>query len=73
MFAPWQGLQDHPLPEPVLLKAQLWRYARTGDGVGGRLYDAAMGLGVCGDWLKGPRVEAAWLSGLELAEAVLAA
>lgn len=73
MFAAWQALLDHPLPEPLLLKAHLWRYARTGDGVEGRLYDAAMGLGVCGDWLKGPRVEAAWLSGLELAEAVLAA
>lgn len=73
MFAAWQALVSHPLPQPVLLKAHLWRYARTGEGVDGCLYDKALCLGVCGDWLKGPRVEAAWLSGLELAEALLAA
>lgn len=73
MFAAWQALMSRPLPQPVLLKAHLWRYARTGEGVNGLLYDKALGLGLCGDWLKGPRVEAAWLSGLELAEALLAA
>lgn len=26
-----------------------------------------MGLGVCGDWLVGPRVECAWMSGKALA------
>lgn len=73
MFAAWQALLGRSLPQPVLLKAHLWRYARTGEGEKGLLYDKALGLGVCGDWLKGPRVEAAWLSGLELAEALLAA
>jgi predicted NAD/FAD-dependent oxidoreductase len=31
------------------------------------LFDAPSRLGVCGDWLVGPGVEAAWLSGTALA------
>jgi hypothetical protein len=39
----------------------------SGNAGSGALWDAALGLGVCGDWLLGPRVEAAFLSGLRLA------
>lgn len=68
------------LPAPSLAVAHRWRYARSGGGSaeGGRfagagaLWDPAAGIGCCGDWLLGPRVEAAWLSGLALADAILA-
>jgi renalase len=53
-----------------------WRYAQPArDASGGRVqapwWDAALGLGVCGDFLGGGRVEAAWLSGHQLAQAML--
>jgi hypothetical protein len=37
------------------------------------LYDAARGLGVAGDGLLGPRIEAAWESGRALSARVIAA
>ena len=62
----------NPLPEPVHAAAHRWRYARSGTLGQDTLWDAALGLGACGDWLLGPRVEAAWLSGRRLADAMLA-
>lgn len=56
---------------PISLSAHRWRYARSGAAGEGRLWDPAARLGACGDWLLGPRVECAWLSGDRLAEAVL--
>ncbi len=47
-----------------------WRYARSGGSGDGLLWDPARRIGVCGDWLLGPRVESAFLSGRRLAEAV---
>jgi renalase len=52
-----------------------WLYAlpaAQGDTAPGALWDAALGLGVCGDHLGGGQVEAAWQSGEQLAVAVLA-
>jgi predicted NAD/FAD-dependent oxidoreductase len=34
------------------------------------IFDPDRGLGLCGDWLIGPRVESAWLSGARLAERI---
>ncbi|APE29088.1 NAD(P)/FAD-dependent oxidoreductase [Aurantiacibacter gangjinensis] len=51
--------------------AHRWRYARSGDAGEGAIWDADKRIGACGDWLKGPRVECAFLSGWELAEAIL--
>jgi renalase len=51
-----------------------WLYARparTPLGTPGCWWDAAKGLGVCGDFLAGPRVEAAFLSGLDMAQAAV--
>lgn len=49
-----------------------WRYAQTQVPLGrSHLYDAASGLGVCGDWCLGHRVEDAFVSGLELALAMV--
>ena len=56
---------------------QRWRYAgpaldgRDGiDGLDGNkaLWDESLGIGVCGDWLDGSGVEAAWHSGDDLAD-----
>ncbi|MES2585934.1 MAG: FAD-dependent oxidoreductase [Pseudomonadota bacterium] len=48
-----------------------WRYASGGleNSIGFHSL-ADIGLGLCGDWLNGGRVEGAWLSGLELAVAL---
>ncbi len=59
---------DGPLPTPLSATAHRWRYARSGNAQRGCLWNAGLRLGVCGDWLIGPRVEAAWLSGTALAE-----
>jgi hypothetical protein len=58
---------------PLHLDAHRWLYAlpqaRKGEGA---RFDAALGLGIAGDWLHSPRVEGAFLSGRALAELVLA-
>ncbi len=60
------------LPEPLAANAHRWRYARSGAEGSGALWDPAVRLGLCGDWLLGPRVEVAWQSGTQLAAAILA-
>lgn len=61
-----------PLPDPAAAAAHRWRYARSGALGRDDLWDAGLKLGVCGDWLLGPRVECAWVSGHRLAGAILA-
>ncbi len=58
------------LPNPLGTAAHRWRYSRSGNSGDGMLWNAQLGLGVCGDWLLGPRVECAWLSGTRLASAM---
>ena len=58
------------LPGLLTASAHRWRYARSGNTGDGMLWDSTLRLGVCGDWLLGPRVECAWLSGGQLAKAV---
>lgn len=60
------------LPRPVHLGAHRWRYARSRPPADApsALWDAELRLGVCGDWLLAPRVEAAWASGRRLATLV---
>lgn len=60
-----------PLAAPLIATAHRWRYAKSGNTGDGQLWNAPYRLGACGDWLSGPRVEAAWLSGRGLAAAVL--
>lgn len=55
------------LPPPLARTAHRWRYANPAAGGPGIMFDASRKLGVCGDWLVGPGVEAAWLSGTSLA------
>lgn len=48
-----------------------WRYASGGlENSIGFFALPDIGIGLCGDWLNGGRVEGAWLSGLELAAAL---
>jgi predicted NAD/FAD-dependent oxidoreductase len=56
--------------EPAKLTGHRWRYARSGAAGHPLLWEAGAGIGACGDWLTGPRVENAWLSGRRLAAAV---
>ncbi len=55
---------------PIAQAAHRWRYARSGAEGSGAIWDAEHRLGLCGDWLFGPRVEAAWMSGTALAEQI---
>ena len=59
--------------EPSYAVAHRWLYAQTQTPLGQPFIRAAdSGLGACGDWCLGHRVEDAFISGLELAQAVLA-
>lgn len=59
-----------PLPPAQGLWSHRWRYARANPAPAGPNWSPATGLGVCGDWLIGPRIECAWRSGIDLARAV---
>jgi predicted NAD/FAD-dependent oxidoreductase len=59
--------------DPVVAQAHRWRYAQVAQPAATPFaWDASLRLGLCGDWRIGPRVEAAWLSGDHLAQAILA-
>ena len=54
--------------EPAHAQVHRWAYAQTRVPLGqSHLWDARSGIGVCGDWCIGHRVEDAFVSGLELA------
>lgn len=58
---------------PVEVMAHRWRYALVRDAVGPAAhYDAAAGIGACGDWCVGARVDSAWRSGAAMAEVMRA-
>lgn len=61
---------DVQLPDCIGTACHLWRFARSAQGGPGPILDADRRLGLCGDWLIGPRVESAWLSGTRLADMV---
>ncbi|RYF08521.1 MAG: FAD-dependent oxidoreductase [Comamonadaceae bacterium] len=57
--------------EPTHAAARRWRYAQTIQPLGrSHAWDAAAGVGACGDWCLGHRLEDAFISGLEMALAV---
>ena len=59
---------------PAAWTAHRWRFADTAPPLAvDCAWQPAAGLGLCGDWLAGGKVEGAWRSGQALAQAVLAA
>lgn len=50
-----------------------WRYALSAGTGLGCLWNEKQQIGACGDWLLGPRVECAWVSGRKLGERILGA
>jgi len=49
---------------PLHAAAHRWRYAQVQGSAGTPFaWDDGLGLGVCGDWRLGPRLELAWQSG----------
>lgn len=59
-------------PTPQAWTAHRWRYADTERPLDtGCAWAPDVGLGLCGDWLNGGKVEGAWLSGWALAQRVL--
>lgn len=61
---------DGPLPQVLALQAHRWRYARPARLTSGPIWRAGVGLGLCGDWVAGDGVEAAWCSGVRLADRI---
>ncbi|MDM7984677.1 MAG: FAD-dependent oxidoreductase [Maricaulis sp.] len=62
------------VPEPVHADVHRWRYAKVERPLGQAcLWDDALQLGLAGDWCLAARVEAAFLSGRALADAVVTA
>ncbi|MEL6473223.1 MAG: FAD-dependent oxidoreductase [Pseudomonadota bacterium] len=58
-------------PEPSYAAAHRWRYSQVETTAATpAIWDASLTLGACGDWRIAPRVEAAWTSGLALAELI---
>jgi predicted NAD/FAD-dependent oxidoreductase len=60
------------LASPIASSTHRWRYARAAAEGSGALWDVDRQLGLCGDWLIGARVEAAWMSGTRLGERIAA-
>lgn len=59
------------VPAAVHLAAHRWRYARVETPLGeDALWLPRLGLGACGDWCIGARIEAAYLSGRALAQRI---
>lgn len=67
-FAEITGIHAAPAHAPL----RRWAYAKTTRALGRKfLWEPAAGLGSCGDWCSGHRVEDAFVSGLELALALV--
>lgn len=57
-------------PEPAVLEAHRWRFARSATPAagGGPLAEPDLGLAVAGEWTRGDRIEDAFLSGRRAAD-----
>ena len=72
LLAELVSLLGHPIV-PAYASVHRWRYALVETPLGRDcLYDPALGLGSCGDWCLGPRIEAAFDSGTALAARIAA-
>ena len=58
--------------QPPYAEVHRWRYAQTTKPLGrSHLWDAKLGIGACGDWCLGHRVEDGFVSGLQMALALV--
>lgn len=72
-------LRQFGVPDPVEALAHRWLYALSDDSAFASsislptsLWDPALGLGLCGDYLAGGRVEGAFVSGTDIAKQIAA-
>ncbi|WP_236944421.1 NAD(P)/FAD-dependent oxidoreductase [Kushneria marisflavi] len=73
MIKAFQDCYPAPLPAIDACGAHRWRYAQpcqTPENTPGYLIEKPTQLSLCGDWCIDGRVEAAWLSGSRLAQAL---
>ena len=67
-----QAFRELGAPAPQACTAHRWRYANAESVLDqGCAWQGSDGLGLCGDWLNGGKVEGAWRSGRLLAGRVL--
>lgn len=72
LLAAFESAASEALPAPSWRAAHRWRYARAQEPLPDRcLFDPRAGVGACGDWCGGSRVEGAYLSGRGLAQRIL--
>ena len=71
LMAVFEALVGRSVPHRVA-STQRWRYAKPEPLPEPYLY-SSLGIGACGDWCGGPRVEGAYLSGLVLAQSLIEA
>ncbi|TAL55952.1 FAD-dependent oxidoreductase [Pandoraea sp.] len=71
-----QAFSELGAPPPIVARIHRWRYANLPTAetavAPGMQWHADLGLGMCGDWLHGGKVEGAWLSGRALGRAIAA-
>jgi renalase len=70
LVAAFQQAVPTALPALIASVAHRWRFALSAGLGNAPLWNGQLGLGACGDWVLGPRVECAWLSGKQLADAM---
>ncbi|TWU32014.1 Deoxyribodipyrimidine photo-lyase [Novipirellula artificiosorum] len=72
LFDEFWGAVGRPRVEPIHLDVHRWRFAIPKEPHTDRcLFDDIRGIGACGDWCGGPRVEGAFLSGMAMAGRIL--
>jgi len=71
MLAAFARRFEAPLPGLIALEGHLWRFARPDRATPGEIWHAEAGLGLCGEWVQGEGVEAAWRSGVTLADRII--
>ena len=70
--AAFESLVGKQIESPIYARAHRWRYAIPKNPLDCEfLLDMTTGLGACGDWCAGSRVERAFLSGMATAGALL--
>ena len=69
-FGQLPGVKE--LDQPVHLRGHRWRFAlvEKTTTASGALVEGTPPVAIAGDWCEGPRIEAAWCSGVRAASAI---